>query len=579
MTEFGSSFISKRNSKKSRRSSRDGATVGIEIGYSTIYMVRLEKDVDGKILLKECKASEFDPNLYLEPIFVSIIKNALKQFCGSSKDVSIWTAPKLNRLRLHHIKIPQVSSTRLPSAVYWGLQREEPFLENETVVDFQIEEGAANNNILNITGALVERKGIEDIQRAFTQSGFTLAGIGLPLFALCNLVNLRGDVRQDSPVLICQLGQHATSVSVGLNGRLVFTRDIPLGLENLAETLVKETEPIISQEQACNLILKLGFGDEKFSSEEVLQRENALNLLRPILERAARQIERTIQYYQSNFDTLPIETVFIGGEIAARGALFNFLSEQLSLAVIAIDPFDTPDLQANISLPSERADRIAYGPAFGLALEGSQEGINLAHTYSERKSEGKHRKIAVGASALLMLMTAATVFFYNWQQSQLRFFSAERTTLEQSLSALGPPLTEAVILEATEEVRVLQEQRRAAAKRYEGLAQLSEITRLTPKNISLLHISTTMGSPIESSTDSEETLILKGVVNGDRTTLETSLTIYVARFDQSPLFHTVQVNSTKLVESSNELYLFFTLSVKSMEKIDKDITEDSTSGN
>jgi type IV pilus assembly protein PilM len=571
----------------SRSDSRRFSSVGIEIGYSTIYMVLLRKAADGKIVFEECRTFEFDPNLSLESSsFISVIKTALKQFCGSSKELAIWAAPRLDRARLHHIKIPRVSPTRLSGAVYWGLQREEPFLEKETVVDFQVEEGAAINTSLNITGVLVERESVKDIQQAFSHAGYPLTGIGLPLFALRNLVNLRGDEKQEAPVLICEVGQRATNVSVLIERRLVFTRNIPLGLQNLAETLVKELDPTPSQEQACNLVLKLGFEEEKLSSDESQQHENALNLLRPILERAVRQIERTIQYYQSNFDTEPIETIFLGGEVAARGHLFNFISEQISANVIAIDPFDTPELQAKTSLPAHNADRIAYGPAFGLALEGSQAGINLAHTYKERQNEVKHRKIATAVSISLILLTVATTFFYVRQQSQLRSLYAERDNLDRSLSALGPQLTEAVITEATEDVRALQELRRAATKRYEGLALLSEITRLTPENISLLHVSAAMGSaitlldvspatgsPIKTAAEAKGTLLLKGVVKGERTSLETSLTIYIARLDQSPLFHAVEVDATDLSESSGQLHLTFTLKVKTIEESKGEITK------
>ena len=159
MTELSGPAISKSNSTKdSRRSSRLGATVGVEIGYSTMYMVRLRETVDGKIFFEECRTFEFDPKLNLESsAFSSVIKGALKKFCGLSKEHAIWVAPRLDRARLHHIKTPRVSLTRLPGAVYWGLQREEPFLEKETVVDFQVEEGAELNASLNITGALVDR--------------------------------------------------------------------------------------------------------------------------------------------------------------------------------------------------------------------------------------------------------------------------------------------------------------------------------------------------------------------------------------------------------------------------------------
>jgi type IV pilus assembly protein PilM len=566
--------------------SRPGVIVGIEIGYGSIRMVRLRRAADGKIFFEECRTFEYDPTFRVESSeFVSVLKNGLKRFCGSPKDLEFWAAPKLDRARLHHIKIPQVSSNRLPGAVFWGLQREEPFLEKETVVDFQVEEGSASSS-LNITGALIERDGIEDIQQAFSQAGYPLTGIGLPLFALRNLVNLREDINQEIPVLICQLGQLTTSVSFLLGGRLVFTRNIPMGLQNLTEIIGRELEPTPSPEEASDLVLKLGLEKVPASPEEQQRHEVAFNLLRPALERAARQIERTIEYYQSNFDTEPIETIFLGGEIATQGRLFEFISDQLSTEVIAIDPFDTPGLNAKTSLPTDRGDRIAYGPAFGLALEARQAGINLGHTFKARQNESKYRKIATAASVFTMLLTVVAALFYNWQRLQLKDLNAEQAELKQSLSELGPELTEAIITEATEDVKALQEQRRAATRRYESLALLSEITRLTPKKIALLHVSAAMGraitfldvgaeknSPIKSSAKTKGSLILKGIVSGERTSLETSLTIYIARLDQSHLFHSVEVESTELVETPDELLLAFSLNVKTSEE-----NEEETNG-
>lgn len=566
----------RKSTKDHRRSSRLGATVGVEIGYRTIYMVRLRESSDGKIFFDKCRSFEFDPKLDLaSSSFTSVLQTALKEFCGSSRGITIWAAPKLDRARLQHIQIPRVNSSRLPGAVYWALQREERFLEKETVVDFQIEEGAefSTSQNLNITCALAEREDIEGIQQAFAKAGYPLTGIGLPLFALRDLVNLRAGEIQQAPVLVCQLGQHATSVSVLLERRLVFTRNIPLGLKSFAETLVKELDSTPSLEEAGNLVLKLGLEEEELSSDERRQLDNTFNLLRPILERTVRQIERTIQYYQSNYTTEPIETIFLGGEIAARGYLFNFISEQLPAKVIAIDPFDTPKLRANAALPVAKTDRIAYGPAFGLALEGSQAGTNLAYTYKERENERKHRRIATSVSIFLIFLTAATAIYYGRQQSELSNLYAERDKLDRTLEALGPRLTEAVILEAAEDVRTLQERRKAAAQRYEGLALLSEITRLTPKNISLLNVSAAMGSPIESAAEAEHTLVLKGVVDGERTSLETSLTIYIARLDQSQLFHAVEVDSTELVESPDGLHLTFTLNVTNLEENQREMAK------
>ena len=330
MTTSNPSNQSKQNSVNDiRRFSRMRPTVGIEIGSNSIYMVQLRGSSEGKLSFEKCKSFDFNPQLDLDtPAFATVLKNALKEFCGSSRGLSIWAAPKLDRARLHHIKIPRVKPSRLSGAVYWAVQKEERFLESETVVDFYVEESTdlGERTDLNITCALADREDIEAIEQAFANAGFSLTGIGLPLFALRNVVSLRGDVAPQSPALVCQLGQRATSVSVLHEQRLVFSRNIPLGIDSLADALVKELGPKQSKGDATKLILNLGSDKKKLSAEEKEEHERIFHLLLPILERLVRQFDRTIQYYQSNFNTDPIETIFLGGETAAKGYVFDFIS-------------------------------------------------------------------------------------------------------------------------------------------------------------------------------------------------------------------------------------------------------------
>lgn len=387
-------------------------TVAVEIGFGFLHLVWLKRRPDQQIVFEKCRTVEFDVGLALDsPQFGSLLKTTLKKFCGSSKDLAIWAMPELDRVRIHNLKVPQVSPARLPGAVFWALQREESFLEKETVVDFQVVAQSESRNHLTITGAVVDRGCIETLQLGFSQAGFPLTGLGIPLLALGNLVNLRSDNENETPVLVCQMGQRATSVSVLHNRRLVFTRNIPLGLQTLTDALVKELEPAPTKEEACALILKPEPTESEASGEAIDRTETVRNLLRPILARTARQIERTIEYYQSNFDTEPMEKIFLGGEIAARGHLFHLISGQLSLETIAIDPFDTPVLHANGTIPSDPGERTAFGPAFGLALEGARDGLNLAHTYKDRQRESRLDKIGAAAILALILVTGVATFF------------------------------------------------------------------------------------------------------------------------------------------------------------------------
>ena len=351
-----------------------------------------------------------------------------------------------------------------------------------------------------------------------------------------------------------------------------------MGLQSLADTVVQELDPMPTKEEATALILKLGVENDVLCAEDQQLNEKVIRILTPVLERASRQIERTIEYYQSNFDSEPIDIIFLGGMTMSQGLLFRFLSSQLSSNVVSLDPLDSLEAHSNSSFPEDHGNRIAYGTAFGLALEAGQS-INLGHTYKERQNEARYRKITTTSTLALMILAIAATLFYYWKKLQLNDLRAENVALQKSLSVYDPQLSEESIMQIVTDVRLLQKRRKAATKRYESIAILSEITNLTPQQISILQMSATMEgaltffdtlsdekSTIGKSAETTGVLFMEGIVSGERTSLETSLTIYVARLEQSDLFRAVEVKSTELLETSGKLVLTFTLSVNLTEE-------------
>jgi len=548
--------------EKTGRASRRGSTVGVEIDHDTIYMVRLGGGADGDISCERFRKFKYDPRLDLgSEEFVAALKAALHEFCGSGADVEIWATPHLDQGCVRNIQTPPVGASRLQGAVQWALHREEPFLEKETLVDFQIEDEGqldANQN-LSITGVLFSRADVAKIKEAFSRAGYPLTGLTVPLLAFCNLVNLSDEHRKESSVLICHTGYYATSLSVLRNGRLVFSRSVPLGLKGMAETVVKDFDSTLSLDAAIQLVLGCGHGSDDLGSAYLLLEEKVNTLLGPIRERLARQIERTLEYYTSNYGTDPIEKILIGGDVGVKTGLSDFISKQLAVPVVTLDPLG-PQLEAD-PIGLDTSEGVAsFAAAYGIALEGGKAGVNLAYTRSERQNDLKRSRFAKSVFGLLIVAASLTGLFFGWQQTQLRTLQAEREDISRALEATGPLLTEASINASIEEVKAFHDRLSALARRYESIATLSEITSLTPESISLVHMSSEAAENLSGVSESvERKLLLKGIVTGGRASLETTLTVYVARLNQSPLFESVEVDSLKLVDSEEGLCLLFTL--------------------
>ena len=67
------------------------------------------------------------------------------------------------------------------------------------------------------------------------------------------------------------------------------------------------------------------------------------------------------------------------------------------------------------------------------------------------------------------------------------------------------------------------------------LAVIGEITALTPPNIRLVRMSTKLGS-LTDKENSQKVLVLDGIIQGDRLTLESALAGYLIKLKNSPLF-------------------------------------------
>ena len=545
--------------------------IAVNLGFGSIHIVILSDAENGQLLLKDYRSIEIDPGISGETTkMAALLKKELKPFIRASKHAEIWTTPYLDETNFHNLRIPRVKSSRLPGAVYWALQRKEPFIENETIVDFQVNDEATTKGVIDLSCALSVRSPIEDIKQIFDKAGLSLTGIGMPPFSLCRLLGGEGKAQGSSPSLMIEMGFKYTSAIVITDGRIVFTRNIPIGILNLVEALNREFDPSPSKREALQLIFEPEKQDD-LSPEIARQSPHVVSLIQRNLERLIRQVESTVEYYQTKFETLPIQEIFLSGELAARPHLVNFLSKRLSIQTKAINPFKNLDFHPESHIPEDEKGQISLGPACGLALEGRTPGINFAYTYKDQQVENNTRKFAVFSTVFLILLAVSCTILYRSKQKELQTLESKKAKLEDQVSKMGVTITEDVIAEDTSMVVNLQKQRREAVKRYRSIAFLTEVSRETPKNISILNLSALLNRYLRNSFEETEEerpidLQLKGLVSGKRAELETSLTIYVARLEKSPLFEKVRAVEKNLVNTGNGPGLTFTLNVYTKEK-------------
>jgi len=95
---------------------------------------------------------------------------------------------------------------------------------------------------------------------------------------------------------------------------------------------------------------------------------------------------------------------------------------------------------------------------------------------------------------------------------------------------------------------------------YLDLAVISEITNLTPANIRLMSISADFGElpSADKKEAPKKTLILDGIIQGERLNLESMLAGYLMELKNSPLFDQPSIDRKSFEFFENREVLHFT---------------------
>jgi hypothetical protein len=163
----------------------------------------------------------------------------------------------------------------------------------------------------------------------------------------------------------------------------------------------------------------------------------------------------------------------------------------------------------------------------------------------------------------------ACVGFSFWQERTLQAKETQKQQMTQHLQQYSLRVDQNLILKLVEQIREKNKSDRAIGQKYLNLAVISEVVDLTPPNVRLLSISTQLGPlpkkaspknakkkkaspPVES-----KVLILEGIVQGDRLTLESTLAGYLMELKDSPLFDQPNINTKSFEYSGNNEVLRF----------------------
>ncbi len=573
-------------------------TVGIYIAREYLWLAKTTKGPDGVPVLIDKRQREIPLTVDRKGAeFAKLLKSELASFCDEGQKHSLWAMMSAAGVEVRHVRIPKVPRKQIESAVLWSAKKETPFDEKENIFDFEvlgevIEQGIAKLAVMYYRAP----KGmVEETRKSFSQAGFPLTGLSIAPFALQNIFRTGWLAGNGGPMASLFIGNDFSRIDIyATNGTLAMTRDIKAGINSMLESLLEGLQArartaetgagglAINIDQVRKILFSLSPDSPPLEETDAgygLQEEEIWQMILPAFDRLVRQVERTFEYFTVSLGNEKVEKLYISLAMNVYSRIVQYMGGQLNVESDILDPLQRPysfrdDNRLMYACDSER---VALAPALGIALSDSVRTPNLLFTYKDKESARAVKRIntAIFILFLISVFLCSGIFTY-----QLQAMSQKRKTirqLESQLSLAEGPVNRELIMQTLNAVKEDMASTKIYSQRYQGLAIISELSHLTPRDIRLISAKVSLGNTLDrpaevapvkanpASAAREELrkeLEIEGFAAGEKKSLPNVLADYVMKLDRSPLFQQIKVQKTNEEPSKKASLLRFVITMK-----------------
>ena len=569
--------------------------MGLDLGHDDLKIIKIQRVSEYKFKMLEFDRIPFDPDISREsPQFHQFLKPILANFCGHPNSAEIWCTTSSARVETRQIRIPKVNSRLIPNSVYWSYQRISAFNEKDILFDFEIlgdveEDDKAKIDVMAYTAPKSEIKDLKDL---FSKAGFPLTGISIVPFAFQSLLRTGRIKTAEAHISSLYIGRDWSRIDIFSEGFLVLSRGIKAGVKTMLEALRSEIEGNLfelsiarsptkdtTRIRAIKKKLKheleqarqLFFGESHDSPpnapqerKRLLKEDRLFKMILPALERLVQQVERTLRHFAMQYENVTVGKIYISSGVEPHKRILEYIGKELGVATETLDPFvENPSFISLVPVPETASERSSYVPSMGMALSRNGLTPNFLHTYKDKKKVVNIQRINRVVFAGFLLLVALCVGVSFWQDGQVKARELKLLELRQQLDGFAVRVDKNLILKLVNETQIKFREVREIGEKYFSVAVISEITDLTPVNVRLLSILTQVNNqPGRKKATEKGTVILDGIVQGNRLVLESTLAGYLMELRNSPLFDHPTISKKSFERIENKDGLRFTARLK-----------------
>lgn len=342
--------------------------IGLDIGSHTVKMVRLREKNEKLQLLNfgliplAAETAVAEKTVRQEGLAKSIQKLA-SHLKTKSKPLAMSISGY--EVMIKKIELPMMTEEELEDRMHLELGQYIPYNIEEVEVDYQILDVAKDRpNFMEVLLVAAKKESINDYVDLARLAGFEPTVIDVDFFALCNAYEATYGSDGKENVVLMDIGASKAAINVLYHGIPIFTRDIPIGGEQINDAIRENLG--VSVEEAERI--KLG----KTSSDT---QERALEkIFVGVVGNWLSEFKRAIDFYYRNYPDNSIEKIYLSGGSSRISGLSEVFEENVGIPMEILNPFARIDYDPKVF---DSAYIEYLGPqmciAFGLALRKTLE--------------------------------------------------------------------------------------------------------------------------------------------------------------------------------------------------------------
>jgi Tfp pilus assembly protein PilN len=385
-------------------------------------------------------------------------------------------------------------------------------------------------------------------------------------------------IKKEETVALIDMGAEKTGIYIFKNGILQFSREVtPAGADitrAIAEGIGSAGEPDLLYERAESIKREMGIPSEPYqealrqAQDDLQQTKNTTLsklsfLVRPVLEKLAAEIGRSLDYYRSQFNEERIDRILLTGGGANLKNIVSYLGSELRLPVEHFNPFkkilfDSKKIDAQLLNQVGSAFTIAAG--LGFTEPKRIELLPAKEPFLSKVKIGK--LIPVLAPLITFFIFLGIIWYMNGQVTAIQ---KERDVKLAKVASLDR-LQEKLKLLKEKDLLIREKLSQFPSSMIVSIPYrdiLREFNDILPDNVTLTLLSVqSKGKPLkkgspstkpqegESQKDDGRELYITGVAFGSDVRCLTALAQIIERLERSPLFKNVKLVSA----DENKLY-------------------------